>query len=468
MRGLLKFTLLAFSFCLNLSAIDFANIHISFYDGRSSFPLNSSYKKVNDVEFLSNSYLRIGDYVYSYSGSSENLFNLFLKKGDGFYSDAGMSKLHYYDSSHEKYTVYCESNTARSCSFEASTSYPAPVEFSYFKTYDISYFITCPSDQHFNTDTKKCQKCPDGQSWNPATNSCFNDCSDLNKNKYGFTDGSCADCSGEKESFDVKKCYCNFIGSSPRLQNIELIQGDFRFTSCTDGSQFWYKIPGTPDVDNNKTKPDLKNPSPGGNGTKPDDPNNPNQGGGNQGGNSGGGGGNNGGSQDNPNPNSGDGESQEKFCKEHPKDPKCKKGNKGEGNTTIINNNGGGNNSNGDNLKFTPDGSADKYEKDINDFAGKFKEAAGGIVGEFGNFKKGVDQLIANIEGKGIKDVKSQAIPSSCPREFTVDMFGNSYVIKIDYCKYIAPAANVLYYIFYILFFLAFLLGVYKTVLFLI
>ena len=184
MRGLLKFTLLAFSFCLNLSAIDFANIHISFYDGRSSFPLNSSYKKVNDVEFLSNSYLRIGDYVYSYSGSSENLFNLFLKKGDGFYSDAGMSKLHYYDSSHEKYTVYCESNTARICSFEASTSYPVPVEFSYFKVYDLSYIVTCPSDQNFNTITRQCQKCPDGQTWNPKTNSCFTDCTDKNKNKW--------------------------------------------------------------------------------------------------------------------------------------------------------------------------------------------------------------------------------------------------------------------------------------------
>jgi basic-leucine zipper transcription factor A len=313
----------------------------------------------------------------------------------------------------------------------------------------------CNADEDFNTDTKQCQKCPDGQSWNPSTNSCFNDCSDLNKNKYGFTDGSCADCSGEKESFDVKKCYCNFIGSSPRLQNIELIQGDFRFTSCTDGSQFWYKIPGTPDVDNNKTKPDLKNPSPGGNGTKPDDPNNPNQGGGSQGGNQGGNNGGNQGNNTNPNPD--------------PKpNPKPGNGNTTNTNNDGNNNGGGGNNSNGDNLKFTPDGSADKYEKDINDFAGKFKDAAGGIVGEFGNFKKGVDQLIANIEGKGIKDVKSQAIPSSCPREFTVDMFGNSYVIKIDYCKYIAPAANVLYYIFYILFFLAFLLGVYKTVLFLI
>jgi len=228
---------------------------------------------------------------------------------------------------------------------------------------------------------------------------------------------------------------------------------------CSNGFVFEYKDPEfkpDPKPDDNKTKPDDPNPNPENNKTNPGDPNNPNQGGGSQGGNQG--------NNPKPNPNPGNNTNPNPDPKPNPKP--------GNGNTTNTNNdgnnNGGGNNANGDNLKFTPDGSADKYEKDINDFAGKFKDAAGGIVGEFGNFKKGVDQLIANIEGKGLKDVKSQAIPSSCPREFTVDMFGNSYVIKIDYCKYIAPAANVLYYIFYILFFLAFLLGVYKTVLFLI
>lgn len=478
MQSLIKIPLLLIFFFFNASALDLSSLDDSSFNygvNQSFLPYGVSAQSISDVEILNNSFLKINNDIYVYR-FDELLFNLSKSNASGYYYEGNLSHiatLYYYDSKFEKITIPCEGsdiNNIRACSrrYVLGSKDVLPVEFSYYRKFFIQKIRSCESDENFNTDTQQCQKCPDGQSWDPSTNSCFNDCSDLNKNKYGFTDGSCADCSGEKESFDVKKCYCNFIGSSPRLQNIELIQGDFRFTSCTDGSQFWYKIPGTPDVDNNKTKPDLKNPSPGGNGTKPDDPNNPNQGGGNQGGNSGGGGGNNGGSQDNPNPNSGDGESQEKFCKEHPKDPKCKKGNKGEGNTTIINNNGGGNNSNGDNLKFTPDGSADKYEKDINDFAGKFKDAVGGIVGEFGNFKKGVDQLIANIEGKGIKDVKSQAIPSSCPREFTVDMFGNSYSIRIDYCKYIAPAANVLYYIFYILFFLAFLLGVYKTVLFLI
>lgn len=393
-----------------------------------------------------------------------------IESGYYFNSDTGISDGIYRDSNGNFFVVdsaisldtYCDNGfTFRALRFVECASSPVGKIRNHVQGRNSTKMILdivaqCNADENFNTDTNQCQKCPDGQSWNPSTNSCFNDCSDLNKNKYGFTDGSCADCSGEKDSDGVKKCYCNFIGSSPLLQSVELIKGDFLFTSCQNGSEFWYKIPGTPDVDNNKTKPDLKKPSPGGNGTNSGDPNNPNQGGGSQGGNQGGNNGGNQGDNTNPNPD--------------PK-PNPKPGN---GNTTNTNNDGnnnnggGGNNANGDNLKFTPDGSADKYEKDINDFAGKFKDAAGGIVGEFGNFKKGVDQLIANINGKGIKDVKSQAIPSSCPREFTVDMFGNSYLIKIDYCKYIAPAANVLYYIFYILFFLAFLLGVYKTVLFLI
>lgn len=315
----------------------------------------------------------------------------------------------------------------------------------------------CNTDEDFNTDTKQCQKCPDGQSWDPATNSCFNDCTDPNKNKYGFTDGSCTDCSAAKTTGDIYRCFCGSLGLGvpEALTDVGVIgKPGYFLGKCSSGYSFEYRDPDyKPDPkpdDNNKTKPD--NPNPDNNKTKPDDPNNP--GGGNNQGNNG---------NPKPNPNQGNNTNPNPDPKPNPKP-----GNGNSTNNDGNNNGGGGNNANGDNLKFTPDGSADKYQKDINDFSGKFKEAAGSIVGEFSNFKKGVDQLIANIEGKGIKDVKSQAIPSSCPMEFTVDMFGNSYVIKIDYCKYIAPAANVLYYIFYILFFLAFLLGVYKTVLFLI
>ena len=449
MRGLLKFILLAFSFCLNLSAIDFANIHIGFYDGRSSFPSSSSYKKVNDVEFLSDSYLRIGDSVYSYSTSGDNLFNLFLKKGDGFYSDEGMSKLQFYSSSHEKYTVYCESHTARSCSFEASTSYPSPVEFSYFKTYYISYFVTCPADEHFNTDTKKCQKCPDGQSWDPATNSCFSDCSKDGKiNKVGLPDGRCIDCSGEKDSFAVLKCLCSGFGlgggntfwSKDGSSSSDCkLQG-----SCSDGSQISFinpKCSVKPDQ-----KPDDPNPNPDDNKTKPDDPNNPNQGGGNQGGNQGGNNGGNQGNNTNPNP-----------------DPKP---NPKPGNNDGNNNNDGDKNKDAD-AKFNP-GDFDYSDKkrEYDDFKNKYSKALDDVLKGFDGFKQGVDQFISNVQGKGLASADKQSKPTTCVKKYEIDFFGYKTFIEFDFCKVAATVSGAFYYIFYAFFFYCFLILIVKILLF--
>lgn len=470
MRSLIKISLLLTFFFLNSFALDLSSLGDDSFNYRANqgfLPYGVSAQPISDIKILNKSFLKISNDIYVYR-FDELLFNLSKSNASGYYYEGNLSyssTLYYYDSKIEKITIPClgsDVNNLSSCSrsYVLGSKGVLSVEFSYYRKYSISKVTSCESDENFNTDTQQCQKCPDGQSWNPQTNTCYKDCSKDGKiNKVGLPDGRCIDCSGEKDSFAVLKCLCSGFGlgggntfwskygSSPSDCNLE--------GSCSDGSQISFinpKCSVNPDQkpDDNKTKPD--NPNPDNNKTKPDDPNNPNQGGGNQGGNN-----------PKPNPNPGNNTNPNPDPKPNPKP-----GNGNSTNNDGNNNNGGGNNSNGDNLKFTPDGSADKYEKDINDFAGKFKDAAGGIVGEFGNFKKGVDQLIANIEGKGIKDVKSQAIPSSCPREFTVDMFGNSYVIKIDYCKYIAPAANVLYYIFYILFFLAFLLGVYKTVLFLI
>lgn len=466
MRCLIKFTFLTFAFCLNSFSFEFSD------PGQYSLFMNLKYfpgMRQIDAELISDEYFRYGNDIYKITSTSDYFvlspseFNNFAIYVSDFYFFNSTPKTAYCEGANTDQTIY-----RRNCSIEKQ-DVRSKIDYQNVKKIISFKVATCQADENFNTDTQQCQKCSDGQSWDPATNSCFNDCTDPNKNKYGFTDGSCTDCSAAKTTGDIYRCFCGSLGLGVpgAVNDIGVIGKPGYFKGeCSNGFVFEYKDPEfkpDPKPDDNKTKPDDPNPNPDDNKTKPDDPNNPNQGGGNQGGNQGG---NNGGNQgNNTNPDSKDGD----LCKKNPKDPKCKPETKpGDGNTTIVNNNGGGNNSNGDNLKFTPDGSADKYEKDINDFAGKFKDAAGGIVGEFGNFKKGVDQLIANIQGKGIKDVKSQAIPSSCPREFTVDMFGNSYLIKIDYCKYIAPAANVLYYIFYILFFLAFLLGVYKTVLFLI
>ena len=445
MRGLLKFILLAFSFCLNLSAIDFANTPIGFYDGRSSFPSNSSYKKVNDVEFLSNSYLRIGDYIYSYSTSGDNLFNLFLKKGDGFYSDEGMSTLQFYDSSHEKYTVYCESNTDRSCSFEPSTSYPAPVEFSYFKTYYISHFVTCPADEHFNTDTKKCQKCKENESWDPETNTCYKDCNKEGKpNKLALTDGRCIDCSGEKTAMAVLNCFCLASGhgsgkhysykkdvdssASPCSLVGECIDGElvnsFFDPSCKPDDN------PDPKPDDNKTKPDPKpdNPNPD---PKPD-PNNPNPGGDGGGGNSGGGG-NGGGSEDNPNPGGGSGD--------NPKPNPNPGGGSGGG--------GNGNNKDGE-AKFNKsdfdDGDLDRER------SGLYNGIAKHINDNFSKFdgiREGVDQFIKNVQGKGFETVKT-SIESKCPMKKEIPLpNGGSKGITIDLCESVSPASEISYYAFY-------------------
>ena len=452
MRCLIKFTLLSFAFCLKLFAIDFANIHIGFYDGRSSFPLNSSYGKVNDVEFLSNSYLRIGDYVYSYSGPSENLFNLFLKKGDGFYFDKSKSKLHYYDSSHEKYTVYCESNTARGCSFEASTSYPVPVEFSYFKVYDLSYIVTCPSDQNFNTITRQCQKCPDGQSWNPATNSCFIDCTDEKTNKWGWSDGSCTDCSAAKTDGEVFKCFCGSLGLGvpETFESLGLIGKPGYFQGkCSDGNVFEFKSPDykpDPKPDDNKTKPDDPNPNPDDNKTKPDDPNNPNQGGGNQGGNQGGNNGGNQGNNTNPNP-----------------DPKP---NPKPGNNDGNNNNDGDKNKDAD-AKFNP-GDFDYSDKkrEYDDFRNKYSKALDDVLKDFDGFKQGIDQFISNIQGKGLASADKQSKPTTCVKKYEIDFFGYKTSIEFDFCKVAATVSGAFYYIFYAFFFYCFLILIVKILLF--
>ena len=309
----------------------------------------------------------------------------------------------------------------------------------------------CNADEDFNTDTKQCQKCPDGQSWDPATNSCFNDCSDPNKNKYGFTDGSCADCSGEKDSDGVKKCYCNFIGSSPLLQSVELIKGDFRFTSCQNGSQFWYKVPGTPDSDNNKTKPDLKKPNPGGNATNPGDPNNPDQGGGNNQGN-------NGGNQGNPkpNPNPGNNTNPNPDPKPNPK----------PGNNDGNNNNDGDKNKDAD-AKFNPgDFDYSDLKRDEEQFTNKFKGALDDVLKDFDGFKQGVDQFINNVRGKGLSDVNKHSKPTTCVKKYEIDFFGYKTSIEFDFCKVAATVSGAFYYIFYAFFFYCFLILIVKILLF--
>lgn len=450
MQGL-KFILLSSALCLNLLAFDFSTIDDWTYTTsvKNSFlPVDVSASPV-DAVVLDDQFLQIGDDVYSYTGFSPVVFNVELLKNNGFFlenkSKEASKKLFHYGG-FEQSSVVCQMDGSEylSCSkhdyddqFGKDPSFKS-VNFSYYLYTFVSFFRSCKSNETFDPDSKQC----------------YHDCSkDGGINKIGLPNGGCIDCSGEKDSFAALRCLC--LGSNLGFGGVTSFWGknggspddcDLQGT-CLDGSQISFSNPKC----NEKPKPD---PKPDENKTKPDDPKpNPNPGGGSGGGNGGGGGGNNGGSQDNPNPNSGGGESQEKFCNEHPKDPKCKKGNKGEGNTTIINNNGGGGNGN------NKDGEA-KFNKSDFDDGDLDKERSGlynGIAkhindnfSKFDGIREGVDQFIKNVQGKGFETVKT-SIKSKCPMKKEIPLpNGGSKDITVDLCEYVSPVSEISYYAFYV------------------
>lgn len=433
MRSLIKIPLFLIFLCMGVFGFDFPQPNP--YSAFRNSNLFSGMEKVK-AELISDKYIKSGNDIYKINAVYYFFIDSF-NKHEGFYFNG---YFYFVDSPLKKAYCFWADTSLSSYTRNCYVSHPPPaveVEYRNSVEFTVAKIATCQADENFNTDTQQCQKCPDGQSWNPATNSCFNDCTDLNKNKYGFTDGSCADCSGEKESFDVKKCYCNFIGSTPRLQDVEIIQGDFRFTTCADGSEFWYKIPGTPDVDNNKTKPDLKNPSPGDNGTKPGDQNNPNQGGGNHGGNQG--------NNPKPNPNPGNNTNPNPDPKPNPKP--------GNGNTTNTNNDGNNNDVgvnkdagvkfnkddfNDEDLRKERDGLYDGIKKHINDNLSKFD-----------GIRDSIDQFVKNVQGKGFEKVQAN-IKTTCPIKKQILLpNGKSQEVVVDYCEIVSPASEISYYAFY-------------------
>lgn len=376
MRGLIKFIFLSFFLFSNLFSSDSEGIdYIKKYynnctnNGYLVQPPHASSISHAQPEFLQDNYLKIGNDVFEIGNTDYMCFNVSFLNDSGYflaYYNKDSFGLFNYSPDFSSTKISCILNPdgrVNKCGpfgSDEDKKRARDVEFSYYTETSLSKVKTCQPGENFNTNTKQCQSCPAGQSWDPETNACFNDCRKDGKiNKFAFTDGSCIDCSGEKTALSALQCICRGYGNSsidPKIwdKNGGSPDGCQLEGSCGDGSiQHSFTNPNCkpdnnpdpkpdPKPDDNKTKPDNPNPDP-----KPD-PDNPNPGGDSGGGNSGGGGGNNSGSQDNPNPNSGGGESQEKFFKEHHKDPKCKKGNKGEGNTTIINNNGGGGGGNKD------------------------------------------------------------------------------------------------------------------------
>ena len=469
MQSLLKFLVLIFIFCLNLSAAlinddgkSFSELLNDPYRGYNrgkdwGFPYKSDYSTTLlgsniYVKFICNEFVRIDNNYYLVSQKSDFIFNLRHKTGSGYnlYDYSGNQSvfiLQYYSGEFEQAKIKCwvNGNYVQTCGPGLSDAQDET--FSYFNQWYIQFLATCDSSQNqfFSKSNRSCVTCPAGQSWDDESRKCFIDCTDKNKNKWGFPDGSCADCSGEKDSDGVKKCYCNFIGSKPRLQSVEIIEGDFYFTSCENGSDFWYKKPGTPDIDDNKTKPDPNNPNPGGgSGGDSGGGSGGDSGGGSGGGNGGdSGGGNSGGSEDKPNPDPGN---NDEFCKKNPNDPKCKK----KDNNSTTPGPGGGNN-NGDNAKFNKGDFDDgDLEKERNGLYDGIKGHILDNLSKFDGIRDGINQFVNNVQGKGFEKVQP-SIKGKCPIKKQISLpGGKSQEIVVDYCENLAPVSEISYYAFYV------------------
>lgn len=125
--------------------------------------------------------------------------------------------------------VFCHPDSS-SCSLEKSLGYVS-TKIYILKVYKYASVGFCRNGGFYNLQTQKCNECSeDGYSWSIRDNRCFKDCSDFNSNKFGFTDGSCADCSNAKTDDEVMKCYCKHIGSD--------YTGDVRLSIQMNGKSF--------------------------------------------------------------------------------------------------------------------------------------------------------------------------------------------------------------------------------------
>lgn len=450
MQCLIKFTFLASIFCLNLFAFSYPDVDYGKYL-KSGFPLSGDFieSKPADVEILTSEYLRYDNVIYKYS-ISYNFFDYSLLKSSGFfavYNSGNFSSIFRYDSDFGSKRIACEVGLygALNCYLKNNLDDPNMVikEFSYYESYSLTRVGQCNSDENFNTSTQKCQSCPSGQSWNPQTNSCFTDCTDEKTNKWGWSDGSCTDCSAAKTDGEVFKCFCGSLGLGvpETFESLGVMGKPGYFQGkCSDGNVFEFKSPDykpDPKPDDNKTKPDDPKPN-------PDDPK-PDPGGDSGGGNSGGGsgGGNSGDSQDNPKPNPGGGSGDNPDPKPNP--------NPGGGS-------GGGNNGGKDDGK-NKDGEAkfNKGDFDDGDLEKERNSLYNGIVkhindnlSKFDGIREGVDQFLKNVQGKGFETVKT-SIKSKCPMKKEIPLpNGGSKDITVDLCEYVSPASEISYYAFYV------------------
>ena len=463
MRGLLKFILLTFFFCLSLNAFDINSVPAGKFDSSrfEKFPPDGSFTSVQ-VQRLSSTYVKIDNDIYLLDPLDPLIYNTSMGDDSGWFRSKTLLVFH--DSSFEKKKIFCSYDGDRpiGCFVNNpdpnSNSYRA-VDFSYYERYQSTKVATCQPDEHFNTDTKKCERCYLGYSWDPAQNRCYKDCSDPNWNKWGLKDGSCIDCSKEETLAKAWICACKHRLSTPTdpaaydgaVSGLPLPNGLYSL-GCANGESFQVRDPKGEGYNPPKPNPDPKDPDWTGDNNKTDPKPNPNPGGNNGGGNSGGG--NNGGSQDNQNPGPGNGEADEKFCKEHPKDPKCKPKPKPDNNNTTPGGGGGGggNNDNKDTEAKFNKGDFDDgdLEKERNSLYNGIAKHINDNLSKFDGIRDGVDQFVSNVQLKGFEKVQA-SIKGKCPIKKQISLpGGKSQDITVDYCENLAPVSEISYYAFYV------------------
>ena len=435
MKFLLKFSLF---FLISLNAFSIDNFYDPAYYPAKEF-------KQLDGEFLNDSYFKIGDIVFKYRISEDYVGYILPAPISGF----GKRYEDYYYFDKKASVEYCSyiirglgGINVWACGCDSSVSGCNAISYSAVKRFIIDETITCQPGENFNTSTGKCvAPCEAGQKWDQATNKCFVDCTDVNKNKWGFTDGFCVDCSSKTTKNDVQKCYCEGIGSAPDW-GVTTSKDNVIWTGlCKNGLAFNFKDPKTPDIkDNNKTDP--SNPG----GGDPSKPGGDKPGGGSGGGNQGG--------KDNNGTKPGNG------------------GGNGKDNNGTKPGNGGGNGGNngkgnGDDPTFNADDfNFDGLKAGEDSFAKEFSNAVEKAVSQVDKFTSGVDQFIDNVKGKGMSSISKKSIPTTCSHKYYINFFGKKVEMDFDFCKVVAPASGAFYYLFYVFFFAAFLMLIVKLLIF--
>lgn len=313
--------------------------------------------------------------------------------------------------------------------------------------------------------------CKDKEILNPQTGNCVADCSDEYKNKWGYMDGSCIDCSSAKNRHEVFKCYCKAQGSDfIKTGIVELFLPDkpgFFLSSCDNlDLQVWIYDPeygkpkDDPKKDTNTTTPPNKDNS------NKDKPNTDNGSAGNNGGSSGGNSGsttttttpgdNNKGTdygkdnpndgKDNPNGNP-SGKPDGKECKTglYDKEGKCLT----IGDTDIDINNG--ENGKGDDGNGDFNGDTSYYESEQEGFFNTFSEHLTTSLKKIDEFNEGLEGFINQVQ-KGSFTGRSEKIKNSCPKNFSIDVGFRVVNINTDYCKELSSVSEISYYIFYAFF----------------